>query len=114
MGASKVWKITLDGHISVFAQGFTTVLGLAFDDEDHLYVLETSAPVTSPGPPVIPGTGRVVRVTRSGGLQVIATGLTFPTAMTFGPDGKLYVSNFGFTLGPAVGAGQIVRIKVDD
>lgn len=114
LGASKVWKITLDGHISVFAQGFTTVLGLAFDDEDHLYVLETSAPVTSPGPPVIPGTGRVVRVTRSGGLQVIATGLTFPTAMTFGPDGKLYVSNFGFTLGPAVGAGQIVRIKVDD
>jgi hypothetical protein len=30
--------------------------------------------------------------------------------MTFGPDGQLYVSNFGFGFPP--GAGQIVRIEV--
>jgi hypothetical protein len=39
-----------------------------------------------------------VRVSHSGSLETIASGLTFPTAMTFGPDGNLYVSNNGFGL----------------
>ena len=60
--------------------------------------------------PAQAGTGRVVRVDKWGGIEIIASGLSFPTAMTFGPDGKLYVSNFGFAV-PA-GAGQIVRIDV--
>ncbi len=108
-GAAKVYKITRNGEISTFADGLTTVLGVAFDDQDRLYVLETSGPATNPGPPVVPGTGRVVRVTSSG-LETIASGLTFPTAMAFGPDGKLYVSNFGYGLPP--GKGEIVRISV--
>jgi hypothetical protein len=33
--------------------------------------------------------------------------------MTFGPDGALYVSNFGFGV-PVPGAGQIVRITVPE
>lgn len=106
---SKIYRITPDGDISVVAEGLTTVLGVDFHG-DQLYALETSAPVTSPGPPVIPGTGRVVRVTRSGALEPVVTGLTFPTAMTFGPDGDLYVSNFGFAFPP--GSGQIVRVHI--
>jgi hypothetical protein len=38
----------------------------------------------------------VRRVGRSGELETIYSGLSFPTAMTFGPDGALYVSNLGF------------------
>jgi hypothetical protein len=106
---SKVYRITPDGEISVVAEGLTTVLGVEFRG-NQLYVLETSAPVTSPGPPVLPGTGRVVRVTRSGALEPVVTGLTFPTAMTFGPGGDLYISNFGFGFPP--GSGQIVRVKL--
>jgi hypothetical protein len=49
-------------------------------------------------------------VTEGGDLEVIATGLVFPTAMTFGADGDLYVSNFGFGFQP--GAGQIVKIDM--
>ena len=105
---AKVYRITRDGDISIVAEGLTTVLGVAFHN-NQLYVLETSAPVTSPGPPVIPGTGRVVRVTRSGALEPVVTGLMFPTAMTFGPDGNLYISNFGFGFPP--GAGQIVKVQ---
>jgi hypothetical protein len=41
-------------------------------------------------------------------FTTIADGLTTPTGMTVGPDGALYVLNFG-TCAPA-GAGQIVRI----
>jgi hypothetical protein len=34
--------------------------------------------------------------------------------MKFGPDGKLYVSNFGSGSGPSAGKGQIVKIAVPD
>ena len=106
---ARVYSISRDGEISVVAEGLTTVLGIAFRG-DRLSVLETSAAVTSPGPPIIPGTGRVVRVTRSGALEPVVTGLTFPTAMTFGPDNNLYISNFGFGFPP--GSGQIVRVEL--
>jgi hypothetical protein len=34
----------------------------------------------------------------------------FPTAMTVGPDGNLYISNFGF--GGPPGAGQVVKVDL--
>jgi hypothetical protein len=68
-------------------------------------VLELSDAAGDPAP----GNCKVVRVKADGDIENIATGLVVPTAMTFGPDGKLYVSNFGAA--PA-GAGQIVRIDI--
>ena len=110
-GKSNIYKITPGGQISVFASGLTTVLGLAFDAQGRLYALEMSAGVTDPkGPPVVPFSGRVVRVTSPNKLEPVATGLMFPTAMTFGADGKLYVSNCGFGCPP--GKGEIVRVDV--
>ena len=70
--------------------------------------LETDTVAGFPGPQAV-GTGTVVCVNGDGTLNTVATGLTFPTGMTFGPDGKLYVSNIGFGV-PTAGAGQIVRI----
>ena len=107
-GAAKVLRITPSGHILPSQHtytGLTGVLGLAFDSRGGLFALETSAP----GFPT-PGTGRVLRLKRDAPPEVIATGLTFPTAMTFGPDGLLYVSNFGFGFPP--GSGQVVRVTV--
>jgi hypothetical protein len=62
-----------------------------------------------PGPQEL-GQGEVVRIDPSGTQAVIASGLSFPTAMTLGPDGNLYVSDLGFGAPP--GAGQIVRITI--
>jgi hypothetical protein len=105
-GSSKVLKITPSGHVSTVATGFTTVLGVAFDHEGYMYVLENTTDNTFP----TPFTGKVLRVTDDG-VEEIATGLFLPTAMTFGPDGALYVSNVGFGP-PPVGMGEIVRITV--
>jgi hypothetical protein len=54
-----------------------------------------------------------VRVDHSGALEIIASDLFLPTAMTFGPDGNLYVSNVGFGP-PPIGLGQILRIEITD
>jgi hypothetical protein len=105
-GTEQILKLTPSGQLKTWATGLTTVLGLAFDNRDRLYVLES---MTNPGfPPVQSGSGKVVRIDPSGAQTVIASGLNFPSAMTFGPDGALYVSNFGF--GPPLG--QIVRIEL--
>jgi hypothetical protein len=108
-GAAGVWTVTPDGTVTKYAEGLTAVLGLAFDAENRLYALETSGPAAG-GAPIVPGTGRVVRLTEAGDLEVMATGLVFPTGMAFGSDGMLYVSNFGFGFPP--GAGQVVKVDV--
>jgi hypothetical protein len=106
-GSSKIYKITPSGNVSVFAEGLTTILGVVFDGRARMYVLETS---TAPGDPT-PFTGKVIRVDPSGHQTEIASGLFFPTGMTLGPDGALYVSNVGFGPPPAE-LGEVLRITV--
>jgi len=106
-GSSKIYKITPSGNVSVFAEGLTTVLGVVFDRRDRMYVLETTTLAGNP----TPFTGKVIRVDPSRRQTEIASGLFFPTGMTLGPDGALYVSNIGFGP-PPVGLGEILRITV--
>ncbi len=112
-GSSKIMKITPQGQLTTVYIGFTTVLGLAFDSKGHLYVLENTT--GNPGP--TPNTAKILRVNGKNDYTVIADGatsvLSLPTAMTFGPDGNLYVSNLGFGL-PPDGIGQILKITLTD
>lgn len=110
-GAAKIHKITPDGQISVFREGFTAILGIAFDCLGRMYVLETSTGNTPHPPFLVPGTGRVIRLTDAGD-EIVASGLTFPTALAFGPDGKLYISHIGYGQGPTGGQGQILKVDV--
>ena len=86
------------------------ITGMTFDNRNRLYVLEATA---------VSGffsreTGVVVRVNPNGTIETIATGLSFPAGMTFGPDGALYVSNFGFGFFDVLplNSGQVVRISI--
>jgi hypothetical protein len=86
--------------------GFTTIVSMKIGPDGLLYVLELSDAAGNP----TPGAGKVVRVTRSGEIQDVATGLLVPAGMTFGPDGRLYVSSLGAA--PQGTPGQIWRVEV--
>jgi hypothetical protein len=113
LNTQDVLHITPSGQIKVVATGLSKVLGLVFDKHDRLYVLETSYSTDSPGP--VPATGRLIRILPNGQQQVLIDStpddpLFFPTGIALGPDGALYISNFGF--GPP--AGQILKVEVKD
>jgi hypothetical protein len=103
---SAIYKITPQGHISTYATGFSMVLGVQFDPWGGLYVLESTTGNDFP----TPGTGDVIRIDPDGSRMTIASKLNLATAMTFGPDGKLYISDWGF--GGAPGMGQIVQVDL--
>ncbi|MEY2602881.1 MAG: hypothetical protein QOH31_646, partial [Verrucomicrobiota bacterium] len=113
LNTQDVFQITPNGQIKVVATGLSKVLGVAFDGRDRLYVLETSYSADSPGP--VPATGRLIRILPNGQKQVLIDStpddpLFFPTGLTFGPGGSLYISNFGF--GPPTG--QILKVEIKD
>jgi sugar lactone lactonase YvrE len=74
-----------------------------------MYVLEMSYSANDPGPEF--GAGRLIRILPNGEQEVLIDSggpLSFPTGMTFGPDGALYISNVGF--GPPIG--QILKVEI--
>jgi hypothetical protein len=90
--------------------GFTTVVAVDFGPDGLLYVLELSDGAGFPSP----GAGKVVRVKHSGDIEDVVVGLVVPTGMTFGSDGKLYISNFGAIPAGALppGSGQILQFDI--
>lgn len=97
-------------HIVDHKPGFTTVVAVKFGPDGLLYALEIADLHGFPVPPNSnpTGAGKVVRVNNAGVIEDVVTGLTLPTGMTFGPDGDLYVSNYG----DMAGLGQVIRIHV--
>lgn len=107
-GSSNIFKVTPSGRPKIWATGFSEVLGVQFDNQANMYVLESSSVNGFP----TPNTGRIVKVLPSGTKQVLVDTLTFPTGMALGPDGAIYVSNKGF--GPPVpGYGEIVKVELN-
>ncbi len=106
-GAAKIMEINKGGHIKSTLGGLTNIVSAVFDAQGNLYILEST--IGNPMP--MPDSGVVVKVTLNGQREILATGLSLPTAMTFGPDGELYVSNKGFGYPP--GMGEVVRIAFD-
>lgn len=106
-GSANVYKITPEGKVTIYAKGFSDITGIGFDKLGALYVLEN----TTANPFPTPGTGDVVRVDPSGSRNVVVTGLNLPTALVFGADDKMYISNWGFGP-PAIGGGQVLQVEL--
>jgi len=105
-GSSSLYKLLPNQRLMKMFYGLTAVIGLAFMD-GKLYALETSTAADNP----LRGSGKIVRVSDSGELTDVLTGLSFPTAITAGPDGALYVSEFGYGDDPTAGRILQVRLK---
>ena len=106
-GASNLLRFSDHGKLESRMTGFSAVLGVANDPAGNTYVLETFKCATATPCFPSPGSGDIVKVAHDGTRSIVASGLSFATAMRLGPDGALYVSNFGY--GPP-GMGQILRI----
>ena len=104
-GSSSLYKLLPNHTLMKMVGGLTAVIGLTFMD-GKLYALETSTAADNP----VKHGGRIVRVSYSGEITEVLTGLSFPTAITAGPDGALYVSEFGYGEDPK--AGRILRVRL--
>ena len=110
-GAAAVVEISPDGTVTEAWSGLTLITSLALGPGGDLYALEMATGIDPEDPgSIVPGSGRVVRLTDGGAIKEVVTGLALPVAMAFGPDGALYVG--GPTFGAEEGQGTIVRIDL--
>jgi hypothetical protein len=106
-GSARVYRVIPGNEPEIYADGFTQITGLDFDDKGNLYVLEYS--VNSLIDPTAELIGALIQVSPDGVRRTVVgagEGLVAPNGLTIGPDGAIYVSNFTTT----VGTGQVVRI----
>jgi hypothetical protein len=107
VGGAKVWRVVPGQAPTVFAEGFTNIIDIAFDGKGRLLVLEIFANGLLSGDP----TGALIRVERDGSRTELArAGLVTPTGVAVAHDGTIYISNKG-TL---VGQGEVLRLRVRD
>jgi hypothetical protein len=116
-GHANVYRLNRSGNPpTVVASGLTAVTGVAVHD-GHIYALEAFTGTFAPDPRLDPNvvtSGKVVRLNRrSGKWDPVVTALSFPTAMTFGPDGNLYISNKGFGQ-PTNTSGEVRKVAFHD
>lgn len=106
VGGASVWRVEPGKDPEVFADKFTNILDLDFDDAGNLYVLEMFTNGLLSNDP----TGAITRIAPDGSRTLMAReGLIVPSDMAIGPDGALYVTNI--SLSPE--AGMVVRIPTD-
>ncbi len=107
-GAAKVFKISKRGVISDYWTGITATTSLAVAPNSRVYALEMTTGNTAESP-FNPNSGKIVRRSGSSGAVEVQTGLNFPIAMRFAPDGALYVAGPGIG---APGSGWITKLEV--
>ena len=100
-GAARIYRL-IPGEAPVeFLTGFKAIIDIDFDSGGNLYVLQHSSGATGLALP-----GSLLRVAPDGTRTTVIGGLTNPTSVVVGPDGALYLSEFG--LSP--GGGRVLRI----
>ncbi|TDE92853.1 ScyD/ScyE family protein [Occultella glacieicola] len=108
-GESRVYRVTADGSAEVHAEGFTSIIDLAFDSDGTMYVLEIAEQGLGHAFATGDFEGALIKVTPDGVRSEVADGaLVAPGGITVGPDGALYVTTDTLSGG---GLGTVVRIE---
>jgi sugar lactone lactonase YvrE len=101
-GSASIYRVVPGEEPQVYLSGFKAVIDLAFDSDGNLYVLEYAT-----GPTMLLGAGELIQVAPDGARTTVITGLDRPTSVAVGPDGALYVTNHGLS----VGGGEVLRLE---
>lgn len=109
-GSAKVLHVAPDGTVTDAWTGLTAVTGVAVGPDGVLYAAEMSTGNLNKPPFFRTGSGRIMRQTGPDRAEEVATGLMFPVALGFGPDGALYVG--APAIGANAGEGVIMRVSV--
>jgi len=106
VGEARVWRV-VPGHApTIYAQGFTNIIDLAFDSHGRLLVLE----IAKNGLLATDQTGAIIRVDRHGQQTLLAsTGMTNPGGIAVVNDNTFYVTNNTSGVG---GDGQLLKVHV--
>jgi hypothetical protein len=93
-GTAKVVKVGSGGTFADFATGLNPTVDARIGPDGNLYVVEFSAgfDLNANPPNFIANSGRVLRITPSGQIAVVASGLNFPGGVAFDAQGRMYVT----------------------
>jgi plastocyanin len=95
-GSSRVDTISSTGKWTKgVLTGLTTPIATAFAKNGTMYVLEYAQHFNSAKKLYVPNTGILYRIGKDGSQIPVVTHLMFPTSMVFGPNGALYITDYG-------------------
>ncbi len=112
-GKARVWKLDDDLNPTLFAEGFTQLTDLEFDDEGNMLLLQhynvAEYNALAPGGD---RSGSIIRLNKDGSREVVYSSPEIGAggSLTKGPDGAYYVtadSRFGLT-------GKVVKLELSD
>ena len=92
--------------------GLTTPIATAFAKDGTMYVLEYAQRFNAKKKKYVVNTGVLYRIGKNGSQIPVVTHLMFPTSMIFGPDGDLYIADFGNEANQ--GQGVILKVHLGD
>ena len=91
-GAAKIYRWVPGSAPEVWLTNFTYIVAMAADDAGTIYVAQyTDGP--APGSGLLAGS--VIRVAPDGTRHTVITGIRMPTGIAVGPDGAVYVTQYG-------------------
>jgi plastocyanin len=111
-GSGYITAVTPEGKVRKAVTGLTTPIDMAFGKDGTLYVLQYAARFDSKHLRYVANTGSLLRIDKDGTKHELLTKLMFPTALTIGPDGAIYLSDFGNESN--FGEGVILRVVPGD
>lgn len=109
-GTARIFRINDDNEIEVFAEGFTHITDLTFDQDGNLLVLQFSDEAEWKGRDLSQLPGSLVRVSPNGvrtTLVAAGEGLESSTGIAIGADNTIYITKRG--VGPL---GEVVRVNL--